>query len=110
MTYPSPFAMIMEWLALLLRGPLRAHQQSLKLWEAELRLKLMTDEAKKAISSAAYWKRIATKAVEAAGEAAAPSGQLSADEIKRLIKLCHPDKHENSKEANELTAKLLSLR
>ncbi len=54
-----------------------------------------------------HWKRLAIKAAE---EASTSTAQLSADEIKRLIKLCHPDKHENSKEANELTAKLLSLR
>lgn len=30
--------------------------------------------------------------------------------LMKLIKLCHPDRHENSKESNEVTAKLLNLR
>ncbi len=46
MTPPSSLTMIMTWLALLMRGPIHAYQQSLKLWEAELRLKMMTDEVR----------------------------------------------------------------
>lgn len=36
--------------------------------------------------------------------------QFTAKEIMQLIKLCHPDKHAGSEEANEITKKLLSLR
>jgi uncharacterized protein YcaQ len=35
---------------------------------------------------------------------------FSESEIQTLIRLCHPDKHGNSPAANEMTAKLLSLR
>jgi hypothetical protein len=31
-------------------------------------------------------------------------------EIKQLIALCHPDKHDNSKVASDITAKLISMR
>jgi hypothetical protein len=36
--------------------------------------------------------------------------KFSADEITELIKLCHPDKHGNSAEANAMTRRLLALR
>lgn len=36
--------------------------------------------------------------------------QFSQDEIKRLIRLCHPDKHQNSDSANEMLKKLLALK
>lgn len=36
--------------------------------------------------------------------------QFTQDEIEKLIRLCHPDKHNNSATANELTARLLKLR
>lgn len=35
---------------------------------------------------------------------------LSSSDLENLIKLCHPDKHGGSQEANQLTAKLLELR
>ena len=34
---------------------------------------------------------------------------LPKDLIKRIIKFIHPDRHENSREANELTAEILKL-
>lgn len=37
-------------------------------------------------------------------------GQLSTDDIKRLLMLCHPDKHDGKPMATEMTAKLLQLR
>ncbi len=36
--------------------------------------------------------------------------QFSRQEIDRLVRLCHPDKHNNSTAANEITQKLLKLR
>jgi hypothetical protein len=36
--------------------------------------------------------------------------QFSKDEIKKLIALCHPDKHANSPISNEITARLLKMR
>jgi hypothetical protein len=39
-----------------------------------------------------------------------PQSQLSPDVVIKLIKLCHPDRHNNSPLANEMTAKLLTMR
>ena len=36
--------------------------------------------------------------------------QLSAEDVKRLIQLCHPDKHGGKPAAVEMTRKLLALR
>lgn len=36
--------------------------------------------------------------------------QFSAEEINQLIRLCHPDKHNNSKSSTEITQKLLQMR
>jgi len=47
------------------------------------------------------------------GQLVAPGvahSQFSPQEIERLIRLCHPDKHDSSTAANEMTARLLSLR
>lgn len=38
------------------------------------------------------------------------SNQFSKAEIKILIKLCHPDKHDGSQEANDILLKLLQMR
>jgi hypothetical protein len=38
------------------------------------------------------------------------STQFSQDDIRRLIQLCHPDKHDSSKTAVEMTQKLLAMR
>lgn len=35
---------------------------------------------------------------------------LSQEDIKRLLQLCHPDKHDGKQMASEMTAKLLALR
>jgi regulatory protein YycI of two-component signal transduction system YycFG len=40
----------------------------------------------------------------------ATNKQFTQDEIKRLILLCHPDKHQGKQIAHELTHKLLSMR
>jgi hypothetical protein len=36
--------------------------------------------------------------------------QLTLDEIKTIISLCHPDKHGNSERSNEITKRLLALK
>lgn len=36
--------------------------------------------------------------------------QFSKEEIKILINLCHPDKHDGKKSAQEITAKLLNIK
>lgn len=38
------------------------------------------------------------------------SALLSKDDIRRLLQLCHPDKHDGKKIAVEMTQKLLSLK
>ena len=37
------------------------------------------------------------------------SSQFSREEIKQLVRLCHPDKHNGSKTASAITAKLLTM-
>lgn len=39
-----------------------------------------------------------------------PPAQFSQDDLRRLIQLCHPDKHANSTLSVEMTQKLLSLK
>lgn len=38
------------------------------------------------------------------------SSQFSEEELKQLIRLCHPDKHGGSAAATKITQKLLALR
>lgn len=38
------------------------------------------------------------------------SKQFSREEIDRLVRLCHPDKHGQSKASVEMTQKLMSMR
>ena len=35
---------------------------------------------------------------------------FSEDELKKLLSLCHPDKHGGKKSANDITAKIISIR
>lgn len=44
------------------------------------------------------------------GEARLVHVQLDDEDIKRLLMLCHPDKHGGKKMAEEMTQKLLALR
>lgn len=39
-----------------------------------------------------------------------PPSQFSKEEVDRLVRLCHPDKHNGSIVANEITKKLLKLK
>lgn len=39
-----------------------------------------------------------------------PASTFTNDEIKTLIRLCHPDKHNGSVAANSITTKLLKMR
>ena len=39
-----------------------------------------------------------------------PTSQFSEDDLRRLLQLCHPDKHGGSKLAQEMTTKLNRLR
>ncbi|GEM_PF-4402544 len=40
----------------------------------------------------------------------APPQQFNADDVQRLIMLCHPDKHDGKAIATEMTQKLLRLK
>ena len=44
------------------------------------------------------------------GEARLSHAALTDEDIKRLLMLCHPDKHGGKKMAEEMTQKLLALR
>lgn len=39
-----------------------------------------------------------------------PRRELSSDDIDRLVRLCHPDRHGGSIASNDMTAKLLDIR
>jgi histidinol dehydrogenase len=39
-----------------------------------------------------------------------PAAQFTADELKTLLQLCHPDKHDGKESAVRITQKLLELR
>jgi hypothetical protein len=39
-----------------------------------------------------------------------PPSQFTQEDVNRLIRLCHPDRHNNSDVSNEITKKLLQLR
>lgn len=44
------------------------------------------------------------------GESKAQQSQFSADDVQRLLMLCHPDKHDGKPMATDMTAKLLKLK
>jgi hypothetical protein len=44
------------------------------------------------------------------GEAQQASAIFTADDVQRLILLCHPDRHDGKPMATEMTAKLLALK
>jgi hypothetical protein len=62
------------------------------------------------------WERLVTQINAKGGQdfldKAKLNGELpfSSDEIKLLVKFCHPDKHANDPKAAEITRKLLKLR
>lgn len=39
-----------------------------------------------------------------------PSAQFTEEELSKLIRLCHPDKHNNSLTSNEMTVRLLAMK
>lgn len=59
------------------------------------------------------WNSLVDKINARGGEAflyGSEQKQFSDDEIKTLINLCHPDKHQQKKVAVEMTQKLLAMR
>ncbi|HEY0955778.1 MAG TPA: hypothetical protein VGE36_13520 [Roseateles sp.] len=82
-------------------------------------------EARTALEVAQVWKRrhnellkewnaLVTKLNAKGGEAfltgQASAPELGADDIKRLLQLCHPDRHDGKPMAVEMTRKLLALK
>lgn len=61
------------------------------------------------------WNHLVEQVNQAGGERALKSRtqqseQFSQDDIKRLIQLCHPDKHDGKQSAVEMTKKLNLMR
>lgn len=59
------------------------------------------------------WNRLVTHINRKGGQEFLQSTakvQFTSDEIKKLISLCHPDRHQGSKIAGEMTVKLLKMR
>lgn len=56
-----------------------------------------------------FWNENYNKAQQTAEPEINPN-DLPRDLIKRILKFIHPDKHDNSKEANDLTAEILKYR
>jgi len=83
-------------------GELSIKYQSMS--EAAARWKHTAELAKEELSRARY-NSSASFRVSVNGEP-----QFSQEDIKRLLRLCHPDRHDNSDAANEMTKKLLSMR
>lgn len=48
--------------------------------------------------------------IKALRDTLAPPAQFTQEEIATLIRLCHPDKHNNSTTSNNITQRLLQLR
>lgn len=77
----------------------------------KLQLDYITIEANHAILLA-KWNNLVERINRKGGEKFlnSESQQFTPDEIKTLIKLCHPDKHGGSEDAKEITVKLLKMR
>lgn len=60
------------------------------------------------------WNALVNRLNAHGGEAvftrAASTPQFTKEEVQQLIRLCHPDKHQNSTASNQMTAKLLALK
>lgn len=62
------------------------------------------------------WNQVVRKINAKGGDAFLENGSLAApnpfsqEDIRRLISLCHPDKHDGKQIAVEMTQKLLSLK
>jgi hypothetical protein len=60
---------------------------------------------------AGKWSKLVDQINELGGERFLVYGHLFTErELDVLVKLCHPDKHQGSKEANEMTSLLLEIR
>lgn len=60
------------------------------------------------------WNELVDRINEKGGEeflnSSPKSNQFTKQEIDSMIRLCHPDRHDNSRISNEITQKLLKMR
>lgn len=59
------------------------------------------------------WNALVRRINEKGGEqflSSNPAKQFTAEELKTLLQLCHPDKHDGKESAKRITQKLLELR
>lgn len=104
------------WLSVLVfgrRGKIKSLQREVARLKQDLafaeNMRGVTEEqCVRAIAAATEWKQLAMRFQRQGGNKAVT--QLSADDIKRLLLLCHPDKHGGKESAVQMTQKLLSLR
>ncbi len=68
------------------------------------------DERQQLLSDVIYWQTRCFNAEQALDEAEPPAEQFDSGMIKRLIQLCHPDKHGGSEMAKTMTTELLKMR
>ena len=92
----------------------RAKDLIAKLVEVEKRCDLAEKQYYYCLNTAAEYRKKYERVLKLATEQQihtrpAPP-QFSAEEIKRLVRLCHPDRHNNSEASVKMTQKLMSLR
>lgn len=83
-------------------------------FDAELALKVQRQETRElemrllvARSEGARWRDLAVQNIRQGKAAADP---FTPEDFKRLLMLCHPDKHGGKTMAQEMTSKLLSMK
>jgi hypothetical protein len=88
---------------------LRADVAQLTLDVSRLRAenKRIRDRLRVALDNAAYWQSLATRRSRVDGGDVSP---LPLATIKKLLALCHPDRHDNSELSNEVTRWLINQR
>lgn len=65
----------------------------------------LVDKANQVFHQIDYWQKLYQKASSNSGPK-----QFTQDELRTLIQLCHPDKHQGKESAVAITQKLLRLR
>lgn len=66
---------------------------------------------KKYEAMVAQWNELVTKLNANGGIGSkTTSDKFSADDVKRLLMLCHPDKHDGKQMASDMTVKLIALK
>ena len=84
----------------------RAKDLIAKLIEVEKRCDLAEKQYYYCLNTAAEYKKKYDKVLKLAAQ----QQKFSAEDIKRLVRLCHPDRHNNSEASVQMTQKLMNLR